>query len=364
MEPIDYSNSFWVYLLMAAIVAAGFIGGRFIRYLCGKILRNVPLYENRFKHTAIELTARTITFPLSVAAVCVALHALTLSPDYEAVRRNVISILIIIGITYVIYQLIELVDYWLRIFSRHQRTTLENMIVPLTRKTLRCITILLGAVQIAQQLSSKPITSIIAGLGVGGLAIALAAQDTIKNFFGSLVIFVDRPFQLGDLISASGQDGVVEEVGMRSTRIRTPDGHLVTIPNGELANTVIRNVSERKNIKQVSNIALTYDTPPAKVERAIAIIKEELNRKNEKLDPNCPPMVYFNSLNADSLNIQIVYWFVPVDGLLFNEFTQALNLALLRRFDEEGIDFAFPTRRFYLAGDPKRPLITPDNHYA
>jgi hypothetical protein len=137
-------------------------------------------------------------------------------------------------------------------------------------------------------------------------AVALAAQDTIKNFFGSLVIFADRPFRLGDRIVVDDQDGTIEEVGMRSTRIRTLDGHLVAIPNGELANKTIRNISRRPYIKRMANITITYDTPPE-------------------------------------------YW-------EFMAFDQAFNLEILRRFNAEGIAFAFPTQTLYLAGDPNRPL--------
>jgi MscS family membrane protein len=252
--------------------------------------------------------------------------------------------------------MVELIDFWMRHFTSKTRTTLDDMMVPLVRKTLRIVTVLLAAVQIAQQLSDKPITSILAGLGVGGLAVALAAQDTIKNFFGSLVIFADHPFQLGDRIVVDGEDGTVEEVGMRSTRIRTLDGHLVTIPNGELANKTIRNITKRQSIKRVANITLMYDTPPEKVERAMEIIKEELDRGNEKFPADFPPRVYFNNFNDTSLNILMIYWFAPPDYWEFMKFDQQVNMALLTRFNEEGIEFAFPTQTLYLAGDAKRPL--------
>ncbi|MFA7369415.1 MAG: mechanosensitive ion channel family protein, partial [Kiritimatiellales bacterium] len=184
--------------------------------------------------------------------------------------------------------------------------------------------------------------------------VALAAQDTIKNFFGSLVIFADRPFQMGDCVNVDGTDGTVEEVGMRSTRLRTVDGHLVTIPNGELANKTIRNITRRPYIKRLANITVACDAPPEKVERAVAVIKEELSRANEKMHPDMPPRVHFNEFNAASLNIQVIYWFVPAsDYWAFMEFDQSFNLALLRRFNEEGIELAFPGR-MPLAGDSKR----------
>jgi MscS family membrane protein len=349
-------NNIWDYTLVVMVVLAGFVAGRFLKFICEKTKENTPLGKDPFHSTALNLAARTVTFPVSVISVCAALRILSVPADLAGFRGDVTAVLITIAVAYVIYQQIELVDYWLRKLTSKTQTKLDDMIVPLVRKTLRTVTVVLGLVQIAQYLSDKPITSILTGLGVGGLAVALAAQDTIKNFFGSLVIFADHPFQLGNRISVDGDDGTVEEVGMRSTRIRTLDGHLVTIPNGELANKTIRNISKRPYIKRVANITITYDTPPEKVELAIAIINEELNRKNEKLHPDFPTRVYFNDFNAASLNILVIYWFAPPEYWDFLEFDQAFNLAILRRFNEEGIEFAFPTQTLYLAGDPNRPL--------
>ena len=133
-------------------------------------------------------------------------------------------------------------------------------------------------------LSDKPPSSVIAGLGVSGLALGLAAQDTLKNFFGSVMIFADRPFELGDRIVVDGHDGPVESVGFRSTRIRTLDGHLVTVPNGEIAHRTIHNIGKRPYIRRVMNVRIAYDTPPEKLERALAIIADAL-KDHEGMNP-------------------------------------------------------------------------------
>jgi MscS family membrane protein len=208
-------------------------------------------------------------------------------------------------------------------------------------------------VQVAQILSDKPITSILAGLGIGGLAVALAAQETIKNFFGSLVILADKPFELGDRIVVDAVDGTIESVGFRSTRLRTLDGELVTLPNGDLANRIIRNVGKRRHIRRVASLALPYDTPPDKVERALAIVRELL-RDAADLDPDFPARVFFDEFRDSSLNLQVIYWFRPADWWACLAFAERLNLEILRRFTAEGIGFAFPTQTVVLAGDPAR----------
>ena len=128
------------------------------------------------------------------------------------------------------------------------------------------------------------------------------AQDSTKNFFGSIVLYLDRPFEIGDRVVVDGHDWPVEEVGLRSTRIRTLDGHLVTIPNGELANRTARNVGKRPYIKRTANITITYDTPPEKIDRALDIIKALLDN-HEGMNPDFPPRVVFNEFNSDSLNM-------------------------------------------------------------
>ena len=266
-----------------------------------------------------------------------------------------IAILFTVALGFLAYRMVDTVDAWLRSFSRRTPGKMDDMLVPMVNTSLRVTIIVLLLVQIATILSDQPPTSIIAGLSVGGLAIGLAAQETIKNFFGSLMIFSDRPFELGDRITVDGFDGAVETVGFRSTRLRTLDGHVVTIPNGELANKAICNIAKRPSIKRVMNMTVTYDTAPDKVQRAVEIIKEVL-ANHEGMDPDIPPRVFFNEFSDVALNIIAIYWYHPADYWAFCEFSERVNFEILNRFNGEGIEFAFPTQTLYLAGDPNRPL--------
>ncbi|MFN2352237.1 MAG: mechanosensitive ion channel family protein, partial [Kiritimatiellia bacterium] len=181
---------------------------------------------------------------------------------------------------------------------------------------------------------------------------------TIKNFFGSLVIFADKPFEIGERILVDGHDGFIEEVGLRSTRIRTLDNHLVIFPNGDLANKAVSNISRRRNIRRIMNITITYDTPPEKVQEALNIVRELL-ANHEGQHPDFPPRVFFSEFNSDSLNILAIYWYHPPDYWTYLAFSEKLNMELLRRFNKAGIEFAFPTQTLYLAGDTRRPLCIP-----
>ena len=199
-----------------------------------------------------------------------------------------------------VYHLVEVPSSWLVKKTEETESKFDDMLVPVVRKSLRVTVVLFAVLSIAQTLSDKPVSALIAGLGLGGLAFALAAQDTIKNLFGSLVIFTDKPFALGDRVSYEGHDGVIEEVGLRSTRLRRLDGHQVTIPNGELANKSIHNIAKRPFIRRIFTIGVTYDTSPAKISEVKEIL-EDILKDHEGMDPKeicCPEftLVIFPSL--------------------------------------------------------------------
>jgi MscS family membrane protein len=243
---------------------------------------------------------------------------------------------------------VDVVDKGLLKFTTRTSSKMDDMLAPLVRKSLRVTIVVLALIQIATSLSDKPVTSLLAGLGVGGLAVALAAQDTLKNFFGSLVIFSDKPFDMGDRVIVDGHDGTVAEVGFRSTRIRTLEGNLVTIPNGELANKTILNIGKRPHIRRIMDIGLTYSTPPEKISRAVEIITEILDN-HEGMKEEFPPRVYFNAYKDYSLNIFVIYWYHPPNYWDYMAFSEKLNLEILRRFNAEGIEFAFPTQTVHLS---------------
>jgi Small-conductance mechanosensitive channel len=169
------------------------------------------------------------------------------------------------------------------------------------------------------------------------------------------MIILDKPFKIGDRIVTQGYDGVVEQIGFRSTRVRTLTGHQVTIPNEKMAGVSVENIGRRPSIRRLTNITITYDTPIEKVEKAVAIIREILEN-HEGMDPEFPPRVYFNEFNDASLNIMMIYWYFPPNYWDFLHFSEGVNLKIMRAFEAEGIEFAFPTTTTYLAQDNRRPL--------
>ena len=359
MDPILNSvisdSSAWRIVLLFAIILISLLAGKVIKIFLNRYAGKFEKQRRVIASTTLEASAKSSVILFASIGISLGLAVLELHDKVEHVAHVCSAILLTMAVGYFLYWLAEIPSEWFNRFAEKSDNTLDDMIAPVIRKSLRVTIVILVLVQVAQILSDKPITSIIAGLGIGGLAVALAAQDSLKNFFGSIILFVDKPFEIGNRIVVDGNDGVVETVGMRSTKIRTLDGHLVTIPNGELANKMIKNIGKRPYIKRTANITITYDTPPEKIERAVEIVKELLDN-HEGMDDNFPPRVYFSELNADSLNIMATYWFHPPDYWAYMDFSEKFNRELFRRFNEEGIDFAFPTQTVYLAGDESRPL--------
>lgn len=232
----------------------------------------------------------------------------------------------------------------------------------LARFGIRISSILLCIVVLIQGLSRMgvPLATVLTGAGVTGLAIALAAQESLRNIFGSMMVLLDKPFHVGQRIKVRGHDGTVEEIGLRSTKIRLLNGHLTSIPNDDVAKADIENIGARPFIRRVMDVTITYDTAPEKIDEAVTIIKDILAVKvvDGKEINHCvnragyAPRVTFNELNSDSLNINVIYWHFPPVYADYMAHTAYVNGAIIRRFNEAGIEFAFPTQTLYLANSP------------
>lgn len=185
------------------------------------------------------------------------------------------------------------------------------------------------------------VASMIAGLGIGGLAFALAAQDSISQAFGGIVLLLDKPFDVGDNVEVSGVSGTVEEVGIRSTKIRGFDKTLVTIPNASIAQDKIVNFSRRDGFRQILVLGMLYDTAPDKIRNAKTTLEEIIEKHPKTLNES---WVNFTDFGASSLDMEVVYWIDVASGLELREVRHEVNLSIVEHFAEMGIGFAFPTR--------------------
>jgi len=343
-------NEVWRWILFCAIILVSLIIGRLTRFLLVRVSARLVSEKREWAGVVLRSLARPATMLcVAIAAFLIMRSGLLVLPDVLASAFvTATRVLLAAALGYGIYSMVDVVDHQLGRVARRTQSKVDDMLVPLVGKSIRITILVLIVLQVVQEISTKPITSILAGLGVGGLAIALAGQDTIKNFFGSLVIVGDKPFEIGDRIIVDGHDGPVESVGFRSTRLRTLNGHLVTVPNAEMVNKTIQNIGKRPYIKHVANVGITYDTPPEKADQALEIIRELL-RDHEGMDPEFPPRVYFNAFKDCALNILVIFWYHPPEYWDYMAFVETFNRQLLQQFNAADIAFAFPSQTVYFS---------------
>ena len=198
-----------------------------------------------------------------------------------------------------------------------------------------------------------PITTLIASAGIGGLAVALSAQGLMKGLFGTVTILMDRPFRVGERIVVKGYDGFVEEIGLRSTKIRALSNHVISIPNDQIAEADIENIGKREHILRTGDLRIPLDTPREKIEAAVACVRTILDN-HEGMDPDFPPRVYFTEFAAEAFEIRFMFWFAPPDRWTFHAYSEKVNFEIFRAFEQHGIQFSLPFRHTYWKHDDEQ----------
>lgn len=258
------------------------------------------------------------------------------------------------------YRLVDVVAEGLSQRAARTDTKFDDLLVPLLRKTAKVFIAAMGLIFVAETMEMS-ISSLLAGLGLGGLAFALAAQDTLKNLFGSLTVVIDRPFQVGDwVVIDGGVEGTVEEVGFRSTRIRTFYDSVVSLPNALLLTSKVDNLGVRRYRRWKTMVSITYDTPPDTIEAFCEGIRE-LIRKHPYTRKDYF-QVWLNAFAPSSVDILLyVFHDVPDWSTELRE-RQRLFLDIMRLAGAMGVQFAFPTQTVHLqqaAAAPPAPSLAP-----
>ncbi|MGB2807952.1 MAG: mechanosensitive ion channel family protein [Sedimentisphaerales bacterium] len=358
-------NEVWRFLILLLVVLVAMAVGRIVQFA----INNYAGRRDKERGlTALTLFLRCLTKPISVAFFALGLYLCKLclvfedkmavpvvegiSSTIEKGWTKIAQAVAAIALAYALYRLVDIIEHYLQRWTGKTQTKMDDMLVPVIRKSLRATITIIAVLWIADGILDAEIRAILVSAGVGGIAIALAAKDTIANFFGSIAIFADRPFQIDELVKIGEHLGPVEQVGFRSTKIRTLQGHLVTVPNSVIVNSAVENVGRRPYIRRTSNITITYGSGQRGAERAVQMIKEVLSNVPEvNTDPERPPRVYFSDFNDWSLNIYMSYWVKPPDYWLYQEVNERVNIEIMKRFEAEKIEFAFPSQTLYVKKD-------------
>lgn len=328
-----------IYILLAVCVAwfLDFIVGTWLHRMAAK---TQTAYD--------DLLLKLLRGPVKVVAFVIFLNIGLGIFDWPARAQLLLSrgliVIVACSVTYVSIKLVELLlRLWRERIMLAQDRVFAELLFPLLNKLAK-VAIVIAAIVVTAENLDVHITSLLAGLSVGGLALGLAAQDTVANLFGAVAIFMDKPFHLGDVIKVEGVEGAVESIGLRSTRIRNTDGHHVTIPNKTMGNAIITNVTRRPTIRTEMNLGLTHQTPAEKVNRATALLREIYSAHPKTFDL----VISFNKFTDSALNIIVIHVWDGTDAKEHFAQLQAWNVQIKQRFEAEQIELAFPTRTVHL----------------
>ena len=344
-----FNIALWQYGLFILVVLTSVILSKVIDFcIIIRLKKLTARTRTPLDDIAIEVMRKPLRLTIVIIGIILGLRIFSIAGE------AMVKLLVVLVGTVVTYTLVKLVDLFAAYLEPKVRTTeskLDDQLLPIIRKTLKIFIVAIGAMAILESLDLH-VTSLLAGLGIGGLAFALAAKETLANVFGSIAIFADKPFRVGDRIIVDDCDGPVESIGLRSTRIRTLDGTLVTIPNARMAYATINNISKRPTIKNLYTIGVTYDTGCDKMKKALEILRDIF--KNHPSTENY--WVYFKDFGAHSLNILVIHWCKYLAYEEFLKATEEINLEIMKRFEKRNIEIAFPTQTVYIKGEHPEPM--------
>ena len=343
MEKLDsiiyFGNSLTSWLISLAFIVGSVILARIVNVIFSKVVKK---YTASTENDLDDKIADQIEEPIAIAFVLLgfwlAYSHLVFEGSGETIAK-IFQIAFVLDLTWLVSRLLDAIVEGLLIRSAaRSESSMINQIGPILRKTLRSVVWILGVIT-AMNNAGFDVAAMLAGVGIGGLAMAMAAKDFVANIFGGVTVFVDKPFKVGDRIVVNGIDGTVQEIGIRSSRLITLQGRLVTIPNNSFTNSPVENITAEPSRKVSITLGLTYDTAPEKVQLAVAILKEIVGNHS---DTENDFTVWFSSFGDFSLNVSCIYYINKTGH--WADTPGEINLSILEKFNAERLDFAFPTQ--------------------
>lgn len=347
LEQTLYKNTLHDWLISLIIIAAALIVNKIIILLNKHVIQKLTSKTtSRLDDILFKMLQAPVLFGIILVAIWFAARRLDLGTSAELVILKSYRILTVLNITWFIARLVNALikEYWTTEKGESiKNKKLDTHLISIIQKTILTVIWALGGVMALNNIGVD-VRALLGTLGIGGLAFALAAQDTIKNMFGGIAIFTDRPFRIGDRVKVDKYDGFIEDIGIRSTRIRTLEKRLVTIPNYKMVDAPVENVSEEPMRRVLTKLGLTYNTTPGEMNEAMEILRT-MPDKVENVHPK-DITVAFTDFTDFALVITFIY-FIKKDADVMETPSQ-VNTEILRSFNAAGLQFAFPTQTIYI----------------
>ena len=342
------SNGQWLGLL--GLIFSSFALARLLRLilirLISKIFKSKGLTLSHHLKRKFIFPLRIITFALFMG---IGLPFLQIESHLHPWFWRACQCLLIVGLTITLYSLIDIFSLYFLRKAQASESKFDDIIVPLIQKSTKTFVIIVGGIALGETLELN-LKGLLAGMGIIGLGLSLAAKDSLSNLFGSFTITLDRPFQIGDWVVIDDKtEGIVEEVGLRSCRIRTFYDSLITLPNSFLSNSTVNNYGQRRYRRLSTTLSIQYDTPPDKIEIFCESIRQLILRHPHTRKDYF--QVYLSQMNSSSLDILLYVFFKAPDWSQELKNKHELLMDILRIAQDQGVAFAFPTRTLHLINE-------------
>jgi len=345
LESDVFGNGLAQWAIAAALSIGVLIVALLVRFI---LVRRLPAAEpgEEMHWPAVlhELVSRTWTLFLIIAAIYAGTTLLTLPDSVHRLVYSVFIVALFVQLAIWADRIAAAVLTWrlAPLKTGKSKSAMRNAL-SLIQFIVRVAVWSLALLLIFQNLGFD-ITALIAGLGVGGIAVALAAQSVLGDLFSSLAIILDRPFEVGDFIVFGDQSGTVEKIGIKTTRIRALSGEQIAVSNSDLIKTRVHNFKRMKERRVVLVLGVTYDTPADKLERIPPMVTEIIEKQEQVRFERA----HFRSFGNSALEFEVIYWVLSADYTAYMDEQQAINFAIFRAFEAEGIEFAFPSQTLYV----------------
>jgi MscS family membrane protein len=352
-----FGNTVQSYLWFIGIIFFGFIFLKLITRLLSKLL--FKIFKSHSEGVSLDNFIQLIRTPIAVflflITLLIAVQQLQYPPQWnlEPIEKfglrsfvqRLFQVLLVLSITWIILRLVDFLGLILAYRASLTESKADDQLVPFFRDVIKLIIVIFGFFFILGAIFNLNIASLIAGLGIGGLAVALAAKESLENLFGSFTIFLDKPFVVGDLVQVGGVLGTVENIGFRSTRLRTLEKSYVTIPNKKMVESELDNLSLRTFRRGRFNIGVTYETSVEQIKAIVADIQKYID---DHPNTNQDGKVRFLEFGESSLDIMVQYFVDTMDWDIYIKIREEINFKIMEIVKKHGSSFAFPSRSVYL----------------
>jgi len=345
------SMTWWPWVVLPTLLLVAWFLGYLLSRLTRALFMRVALRTKLTWDEALVMgMGGPITLAWALALTHVALPWLELSNRLAGGVRRALHHVLLLVVFWAVWRVMDVASTLITGLRWSTEHPGSHALVPLARRLSKVAVILAGVVTVLSELGYS-VTSLVAGLGIGGLAVALAARSTLENLFGAFSISADQPFREGDFIKIEDVMGTVEAIGLRSTRIRTLDRTLVSLPNGKLADMRVESYSARDRTRLYCTLGVVYGTSAAQLRQVLAGLEQVL-REHPKIWPDTI-VVRFAEFASSSLNIEVMAWFQTPDFIEFRGIREEILLRFMEVVEKAGTSFAFPTQTVHLVSPAK-----------